>query len=350
MVKILVDYFADQAAFLKNFEQVRGSQTDFDTVVINNIPTLQTASNLINNLGFEQEIIAFRKVQAIVLRINEKIDESFNQQLKKFRIKYKNGILVAFQSTLSGEESKTYWQLTDDEKYFSIYVNDDHDNAAVMYLHNFILGQMNVHRNGIISTSSQTTTNLDLNDIGDENGNNLLYLAVKDNNLEAVVSFLSKGLDPEGNESSPAIDAAWAKFKSIKDDQKEKSKIEKIMKLLLNANSRFPTSKNWYEDEIVPQAVKDFLEKRENLQRLVDHPDFNKLSEDMSKDDNLIFYYNRHNESFLVYGLRTNNYKILSLMKEGLSIGSHEEVDQVYYEAESVRSSEVCKKKYRKFH
>ena len=162
-----------------------------------------------------------------------------------------------------------------------------------------------------------------------------------DNNLEAVENFLSKGLDPEANEMSPAIDAAWNKYLSIDNNQKEKNNCVKIMKTLLNVNSRFPTTNNWFETNNVPDEIVDFLKKCENLHALVDQDNFETFGEEIKKDENLIFYYNRNNESVIVHGLKVKKYKIINYIQEGLSIGIHEDLNKDYDEVEIERQREI---------
>lgn len=111
--------------------------------------------------------------------------------------------------------------------------------------------------------SYQQKINLDLHEIGDANGNNLLYLATKSNNFKAVECLLARGLDPENNAASLAIDCAWKNLQELSTKNASQQSIndnKNIIMSLLNANSRFPTADNWYNYEMAPQEVKDFLE------------------------------------------------------------------------------------------
>jgi len=173
-----------------------------------------------------------------------------------------------------------------------------------------------------------------------------LYLAADDNNDKAVESFLSKGLDPEENEDYLTINAAWDNYLRFKDDE-EKEKSAKIMMILLNGNSRFPTDKDWFETENVPKDLTDFVDKSENLHRLVDKNDFDAFKDNIRNDKNLIYYYNKHNESVFVHGLRVKKYQIISYIKHGLGIGNHEDLDEVFDANDISKQSEIFEENFK---
>ncbi|XP_070507977.1 uncharacterized protein [Chironomus tepperi] len=327
MVKLSVQYSSNKQKIINSCRY-----KTFDTLVIDNVPSVKHGIELISSGG----ILAYHEIHAVILRVNEKLDPKLEFISKIFTNDWVKSILISFTSLTDQHESISFWKLPGNSKFYSIYIDDDKNEAATNYVHDFLTKEIMIGKTGIISKSNKEKSNLDFFDIGDEDGNNLLYYAAKDNNLEAVESFLFKGLNPEDNENSPAINAAWEKFSSIKNDQQEKENNEKIMILLLNANSRFPTFKNWFTVKNIPRKVKDFLDKSENLHLLVDRNDFITFSEELNKNGNLIYNYNRHNESIFIHGLKAKKYDIIKFIKHGLSAGPCEDLEEVYYETKNI--------------
>lgn len=160
-----------------------------------------------------------------------------------------------------------------------------------------------------------------------------LIEAVKNNNLETVQELLKSNhdIDYEDNQHKSFIDYAWINFIEAK-TQSNKKISEKIILELLNANSQFPKKIFNFKFEKVPKEVQKFIDICESMHRAVEHHDTKNLNKIIKEFPHLRFFYDRFNESVLIYALKRQRIDALDVIKDKLSIRHDESLSEIFYE------------------
>lgn len=140
MVKFPVEYSQNTRNIVNSFK----SEKKFDTLIINNVPSVSIGYDLISGGG----ILAFQNIRAVILRVNEKINVNFLHISKIFTNNWMKPVLIAFTSMTDKHESITFWKLSNKSNSHSIYIDDDENEAASSYLHDFLIKEIVDNRNG----------------------------------------------------------------------------------------------------------------------------------------------------------------------------------------------------------
>jgi len=140
MVKLSVEYSHNTREIINSFK----NEKKFDTLIINNVPSVSVGYDLISGGG----ILAFQNIRAVILRINEKINVNFLHVSKIFTNNWMKPVLIAFTSMTDQHESITFWKLSINSNSHSIYIDDDKNEAATSYLHDFLIKEIADNKNG----------------------------------------------------------------------------------------------------------------------------------------------------------------------------------------------------------
>lgn len=176
-----------------------------------------------------------------------------------------------------------------------------------------------------------------LPEIGDEDGQNLLLLAVLKGKHNVVQKLLNFEFDAD-----EAIDQAWKSYlecnSNIDDDKKDSA--DKIILELLRSNSRIPEG---FDYDKASKDVKEFINKCESLHCDVTEDRFDDLTIKLDSEPNLVHFYNRENQSLLDCALQHNKSKIFNYLDRGLTIGCHEDLEILYENLESDEAKSLRK-------
>ena len=118
-----------------------------------------------------------------------------------------------------------------------------------------------------ILRQSQDKDKIELKDIGNFDGCSLLTLAVSDC-LKTVVRKLLKyefNLDHKDYRNLNAIDVAWMNYIESSNNKVKRRKSNKIILMLLEANSKLPGSHVGFEMEKASKEVHKYLRECENF-------------------------------------------------------------------------------------
>ena len=145
---ISIDYSSEISIFLESFDLEAANQEDFEVLIAENIPTLSNGVKLLSELSFNLQIINKPNVFGIILKVNEEISETQDEQQLISDFKIKDKLLISFQSTIGKHESKTYWKVPGYEKLKSIYIDDDENKCIASIIHEFLVDEIKAKRTG----------------------------------------------------------------------------------------------------------------------------------------------------------------------------------------------------------
>ncbi|KAL7048607.1 hypothetical protein ACKWTF_003419 [Chironomus riparius] len=152
-------------------------------------------------------------------------------------------------------------------------------------------------------------------------GRSLLDLAVLRNQQTVTERLMRHEFD-----TSEAINHAWTNY--IENDKEMiKNTANEIILILLKSNSTIPNDFNY---EKASQKVQEFVEYCEDIHEDVNENKFENLNTKLDKYPNMIYFYNRNNQSLLAHALENRNYYILKYLERGITIGPHEDIKDVY--------------------
>ena len=82
------------------------------------------------------------------MRVNEVIDENFDANPHFYDFWTDKNIFIAFQSSLGGHESKTYWKDPNCERVYYLFIDDDETEDVAAFFHEFLVDEIKNNRNG----------------------------------------------------------------------------------------------------------------------------------------------------------------------------------------------------------
>ena len=141
---IQIEFTLNEVEFSQRFEDVINQNSTPDLLQIINIPTTSKGLQLISQNWFELKVCNHQQLIEIILKINEAIDDLPDN----LDLLFKKPILIAFQSTIGGHESKTYWKTAGRDKYYSLYIDYDSTNDVTAFCHEFLTDEIKSGRNG----------------------------------------------------------------------------------------------------------------------------------------------------------------------------------------------------------
>lgn len=185
--------------------------------------------------------------------------------------------------------------------------------------------------------SFQTRNEIQLQEVGDDENKNLLIIASISNRLPEVQKLIAYEFDVDFDDinSKNAIDHAWEVYENSS-SQHEEDKSSKIILKLLEANSTYPMD---FEYAIATKELQNFVDICESMHECVDSNDFDGLKDKLSSHPTLAYIYNSDNQSLLSYALKKKKYEIVKYLDKGFTIGSFEELAEVF---EYVKKDEVA--------
>ncbi|KAL7015888.1 hypothetical protein ACKWTF_016716 [Chironomus riparius] len=321
MNKVLsTNYSEDFNLFVENIE---GQSCDILT--INEVPSVLSAFQIISSQWFRVET----EITAINLRINENFIENFlgNPSIYDF---HKNRVaLITFQSVINeNNNSAIFWKTFGHEKFYSLKISNDPKGAVTDYIQRFLVIEIKDGRSGILKTISNQY-DIDYRQIGNDKGLNLLMLAANDNRDDIIEQILLYGLDIdfENRDGLNAIECAWSNYINNLEDPDISVKSNKIILILLNANSKFPRD---FDFKKASEEFQSFLQMCENLHSLAAKDKFEEIKTVLDQKPNLCHFYDRDNKSLLAYSLLEGKQEIVEFLSNGISIGCHEDLDEIY--------------------
>lgn len=176
----------------------------------------------------------------------------------------------------------------------------------------------------------------------ESNAPNLLLLACKEGRLNEIQNFLKYGLDIdyEDEDKLNAVDNVWINYRDSKRED-EKDKYEKIILSLIEANSKNPSRKVKFNIDIAPSMVRNLTEICESLHRYVEHDEEKKLLAEIKNHPNLRYFYDRNNESLLLFTLKLHKINFIKIFDGALSIGRNESLNEVFYKYSKKRHNTI---------
>lgn len=143
-IKIQVEFSLDEAEFSDRLENAIKIQPIFDFLIIINIISASKGLQLIFQKWFKSKVCSHENLIGISLKINGTIDGLPDN----LDLVFKNTILVAFQSTINGHESKTYWKTAGRDKFYSLDIEDDATDDITSFCHEFLIDEIKNERIG----------------------------------------------------------------------------------------------------------------------------------------------------------------------------------------------------------
>lgn len=142
---ISVNYTSEISNFIEKFKLQAASKKDYEVLIIKDIPKIANAFKLLSELNFKQQVVYKQILFSIIFKINERVNENQEEQPQIYDFKFKDKLLISFQSTIVKDGSKTFWKVPRIEKFKSIYIDDD---EAQVIVHEFLVGEIKAGRTG----------------------------------------------------------------------------------------------------------------------------------------------------------------------------------------------------------
>lgn len=158
-----------------------------------------------------------------------------------------------------------------------------------------------------------------------------LINASKMNYLDAVENLLLRNVDVDYDDENQrnAIDYAWLNYENAKNEDKETS--NKIMLKLLKVNSKFPKSSLGFTYKKASHEIQEFANIADKIREDLSNELFTQVKKQILSHPNLCYFYDFKNQSLLWHASKLENMKIFNLLVElNLTIGSHENIDDVF--------------------
>ncbi|XP_070509103.1 uncharacterized protein [Chironomus tepperi] len=289
------------------------------TLQIENVPTMPIALELILQNWFKSEINILSNLIAIVLKISENIDEKFNDNQQLINLTFKEPILICFQSTVGGCDSKIFWKM--DGCTYSVFIDKDKNGEICTFCNEFLTTAISGNKSGILQQFSKKSR-IKLHEIGTNNGQNLLSLAISNNHPSLVQKLIQHEFNVDA-----VIDQAWNMYTKAHDNPAQQQNANKIVMALFKANSTFPKD---FEYSNASKEMQEFADMCLNLHENVNNNDFAAIELTINEYPKLCHFYNLKNESLVSHALKSKKFEILKLLKHGISIGCHEDLDEIY--------------------
>lgn len=154
-------------------------------------------------------------------------------------------------------------------------------------------------------------------------------LAAHDNRDDIIEQMLLYGLDIdyENRDGLNAVECAWSNYINNLEDPEIADRSNKIILILLNANSKYP---NDFDFKKASEEFQNFLQMCENLHSWAAKDKFEEIKVVLDQKPNLCHFYDRDNKSLLAYSLLEGKQEIVEFLSNGISIGCHEDLDEIY--------------------
>jgi len=169
-----------------------------------------------------------------------------------------------------------------------------------------------------------------------------LLVACKESRLNDIQCILKYGLDIDYEDENKlnAVDNIWINYRDSKTED-EKNKYGNIMLSFIEANSKNPSRKVKFNIDIAPSMVRNFIEICESLHRYVEHDEEKNLLAEIKNHPNLRYFYDRNNESLLLFTLKLHKINFIKIFDGALSIGRNESLNEVFYKYSKKRHNTI---------
>jgi len=137
-----------EAEFLQNFQNLITNEEIVQLINITETPSAQKGLELLSQDWFKSKVVKQQHLFGINFKIDEKIDDKFNEKPHFHELNCRESFLVAFQSTLGEHESQTYWKVLSRDKFYSIYIDDDEGEDVTTFVHKFLAVEIKNERSG----------------------------------------------------------------------------------------------------------------------------------------------------------------------------------------------------------
>jgi hypothetical protein len=145
---VSINFSPEIRDFVAVFEDKIKNLVNFDYLIIDNTPTFSNALKLLSEINFKQYIVSKPNLFAIIIKVNEQIDESHDDQPQIHDFTFKDHLLISYQSTIGKHESKSYWKGPGFEKFKTIYIDDDENEVIASFFCVFIIDEIKTGRMG----------------------------------------------------------------------------------------------------------------------------------------------------------------------------------------------------------
>ncbi|KAL7027087.1 hypothetical protein ACKWTF_005301 [Chironomus riparius] len=260
-----VNFSLNQEKFLK---QLRNQK--FTMLKVSSIPKSSKVFELLCSSWFISEVLSIPHLFVIKLKVEEKIDEHFDEifknQLIQLSAELSKQIVIVLVSKVVHYHCKFYWKASGCENFYSVNVNKGNDKVVGKYLLGFLIREIKSGKSGILR-QSQDKDKFELKDIGNFDGRSLLTIAVSECFKQVVRKLLKYkfSLDHKDSRNQNAIDVAWVNYIESSNNKVKRRKYNKIILMLLEANSKLPGPHVGFEMKNASKEVHKFIRECENF-------------------------------------------------------------------------------------
>lgn len=130
-----------EAEFIQAYQNLAQNVTNLQLLTITATPFACKGLELLSQDWFKTKILKMHNLIGINFKIDEKLEEKFNDKPHFHEFNDKESFVVGFQSTLGGHESMIYWKVPNRKQFYSIYIDDETEDVT-NYLHYFLIEEI----------------------------------------------------------------------------------------------------------------------------------------------------------------------------------------------------------------
>jgi len=277
-----------------------------------------------------------------ILRVEAEICDNIRMKsIDRVFDEIKKPILISFKSKVD-QRIKTFWKNHESDIFKTLSFVDDSGKEISNFMHSFLVDEIVKNESGVLK-SSANKNELNIHDIGSQDGRNLLLIACENNDLNLVEKLLELNfdIDYEDDDNFMAIEIAWDNFVKNDSNKVQRDISEKIMITLLSANSMFPreildrkckidTKFKHSKSELIYEFLYKNVELHVIVQQMHENLDnsnklIEKINEIRKNHQHMRHFYRSNNKSLMLAAFESENVAVRDkLIELGVSIGQHE--------------------------
>ncbi|CAG9811245.1 unnamed protein product [Chironomus riparius] len=304
---------------------------------VSTIKALNRLQSALKNTGSNESIMK------IYVKISSQFDNNLNATSFINHLRADKPTIIVFEFNTT--DTKIFWRQSGKELYV-LKIQDDVNGNLSLFCANFIADEIKSGYSGILPGWDKSV-NIEIRSLGNQKHQNIIIRAVKDGQSE-IVSLLVKqaiDIDYKDEDKLSAMDHAWKDFINITNDSVKYAEYNKIVLSLLNANSKYPEDKSCLTLKYYSTEIKKFVDDHRKLHDQLENHEIKEMKSELSNmSGNLCHFYDINNVSLMNHAVQNYNIEVYKLLSSlGITLGSHEDPDEVFIKIKSLKKEEKRK-------
>ncbi|KAG5675197.1 hypothetical protein PVAND_005121 [Polypedilum vanderplanki] len=295
---LIIDYGTFQ-----NDKEIQQKNEKHTICEIQNCQTTIQATKILSSENFQKKFSNFIVYRVI---IDEKLNLKNVQQPRNFEFDSRKNIIITYESK-DLPDKIIFWKNSDSEDFHGISLIDENISISVS---NFVLEFIITTLQNNLSVTSNSVLGMNLSNIYDSDGYNLLFTAImKNKSLHLIKELLKIPFDinevfsnKKKEYDETLIVTTWLNGNL------------KVVLELLNANSKFP--KGFQKNKDTAPEILEFLNNSQTMHEAIKENKMEDVKSLHEKFPHLRYFLNEKNESAAKIAFQCNNDEIFKLLSD----------------------------------